>query len=64
MQSEVVKVFPIKDRTDFFKYVVMYNGEITKDFDGKEMYFDSFFLAENVCKAQNNVRKIDKDWKR
>ena len=55
--SKVKKVFPIKERNNFFKYVVMYGSIITKDKYNKEMYFDSKEQAVIVCKAQNTVRK-------
>lgn len=61
MKATVEKVFPIKGRTDFFKYVIKDEGVIVKDFEGKEMYFDSFNLkqANLVCEAYNNVNDLN-----
>lgn len=56
--STVVIVYPIKGRTDFFKYVIDEGSEgIAKDFDGKEMYFDDYNQACLVCDARNKARQ-------
>ena len=50
-----------KGRTDFFKYVIKDEGVIVKDFEGKEMYFDSFNLKQVnlVCEAYNTVNDLN-----
>ena len=53
----VKKVYPIKGRRDFFKYVVMDAGKIAKDFRGKEMYFNLKADADRVAKARISVAK-------
>lgn len=53
--SKLEIIYPLEDREDFFKYVVMYDGNITKDFKGNKMYFDSREQAETVLKAQNSL---------
>jgi len=52
----VKKVYPIKGRRDFFKYVVMDAGKIAKGM-GKEMYFDLKADADRVAKARISVNK-------
>ena len=61
MKATVEKVFPIKGRTDFFKYLIKDEGVIVKDFKGKEMYFDSFNLkqANLVCEAYSTVNDLN-----
>lgn len=51
----IKKVYPIKGRKDFFKYVIMDNGAIAIDFNGKEMYFDSLIYAKDVAEARRKV---------
>lgn len=58
----VQKVFPIEDRKDFFKYVIMDNGAIHRDFEDKEMYFDSEERATEVCDSLNKVRELNKEF--
>ena len=41
MKATVEKVFPIKGRTDFFKYVIKDEGVIVKDFEGKEKLYSN-----------------------
>jgi hypothetical protein len=66
MAITVKKVYPIKGRKDFFKYVVMDNGVIAKGFQGNkfgvEMYFNDKEDAERVAVARRKVRKLDKDF--
>lgn len=62
----VKKVYPIKGRRDFFKYVVMDSGKIAKGFAGgrgkKEMYFDDKASADRVANARKRVQKLDREW--
>jgi hypothetical protein len=62
----VKKVYPIKGRKDFFKYVVMDNGVIAKGFQGNKfdepMYFDNKEYAESVANARRKVQKLNKKW--
>jgi hypothetical protein len=62
----VKKVYPIKGRKDFFKYVVMDNGVIAKGFQGNSfdepMYFDSKEHADMVANARRKVQRLDKKW--
>ena len=63
----VKKVYPIKSRRDFFKYVVMDSGKIAKGFGGLgksnvEMYFDSKASADRVANARKRVQKLNKEW--
>ena len=62
----VKKVYPIKGRRDFFKYVVMDNGAIAKGFQGNKwdepMYFDSKERAEEVAKARRKVQKLNREF--
>ena len=62
----VKKVYPIKGRRDFFKYVVMDTGKIAKGFSGNrnnvEMYFDTKASADRVANARKRVQKINKEW--
>ena len=44
----VKKVYPIKSRRDFFKYVVM--------------YFDSKVSADRVANARKKVQKLNREW--
>jgi len=64
MAITVKKVYPIKGRRDFFKYVVMDNGVIAKGFQGNSfnepMYFDSKERAEEVAGARRKVQKLTK----
>jgi hypothetical protein len=45
------KVFPIEGREDFFKYVVMDNGELARDVKKEVMYFDRREEAQAVRDA-------------
>ena len=60
----VKKVYPIKGRKDFYKYVVIDNGVIAKGWQGNsinvEMYFDSKVHAERVANARRKVRELNK----
>ena len=62
----VKKVYPIKDRRDFFKYVVMDSGKIAKGFgrggNNVEMYFDTKASADRVANARKKVQKANRDW--
>lgn len=64
MSIRVKKVYPIKGRNDFFKYVIMDNGKIAKGFQGNknnvELYFDNKASADRVANAKRKVRKLDK----
>jgi hypothetical protein len=64
MAITVKKVYPIKGRTDFFKYVVMDNGVIAKGFQGNSfnepMYFDSKERATEVAVARRKVQRLTK----
>lgn len=51
----IEKVFPIKGREDFFKYVVMVNKEIATDLMNQPMYFDKIEEAEAVQDACQKV---------
>jgi hypothetical protein len=66
MAITVKKVYPIKGRRDFFKYVVMDNGKIAKGFQGNsfdtEMYFDSKVRATEVANARRKVQKLNKKY--
>ena len=64
---KIKKVYPIKGRRDFYKYVIIDKGSIfdknaiiAKDFLGKEMYFDDVHQANRVCEARNKVKRISK----
>tara|TARA_R110000822_G_scaffold307285_1_gene434222 strand:- start:776 stop:976 length:201 start_codon:yes stop_codon:yes gene_type:complete len=59
---KVVKVYPIENRTDFFKYTIQKNGVLALDFNKKEMYFDCLDHAKNVCKSKNKVQRINKEF--
>jgi len=60
----VKKVYPIKGRRDFFKYVVIDNGKIAKGFQGNrnnvEMYFDQKSSAERVANARRKLNQLSK----
>lgn len=60
----VKKVYPIQGRKDFFKYVVIDNGQIAKGFQGNKwdqpMYFDNKEDAERVANARRKVRQLNK----
>mgnify|MGYP003123692288 CR=1 FL=1 len=62
----VKKVYPIKSRRDFFKYVVIDRGKIAKGFSGsgsdKEMYIDSKVSADRVANARKKVQKLNREW--
>ncbi len=64
LNIRIKKVFPIKGRRDFFKYVVMDNGEIAKGFQGNKfdepMYFDSKVDAKRVADARRKVQRLNK----
>ena len=66
-QIEVKKVYPIEGRTDFFKFVVMDNGQIAKGFHGNsndaEMYFDNKEDAKRVADARIEVKLIRQEFK-
>ena len=59
---KVKKVYPIKGRRDFFKYVVMDNGEIAKGCQGNKwdvpMYFNDKADADKVAEARRRVKKL------
>ena len=67
MAITVKKVYPIKGRSDFYKYVVMDNGKIAKGLGSfgktdEPMYFDKKDDADRVAKARREVIKIEKKW--
>ena len=59
MKVEIDKYYPIEGREDFFKYVVLKDGEIARGFQGNKrdvpMYFDKLCDAEKVCNAIKSV---------
>ena len=62
---KVKKIYPIKGRKDFFKYVVIENDKIAKGSGsfGKtnvEMYFDDKSSADRVANAIRKVNKLNK----
>jgi hypothetical protein len=57
---KVVKVYPLENRKDFYKYTIQKNGVLALDFYKNEMYFDCVHQAKRVMKAKNKVEKIDK----
>ena len=63
----VKKVYPIKGRKDFFKYVVTVDGKIHKGWSfnkpNQELYFDRKAEADRVANAVRKVRKLDKQFK-
>lgn len=59
---KVKKVYPIKGRKDFYKYVILNDGKIAKDFQGKQMYFNAKKDANYVANAQRKVRSKLKRW--
>lgn len=63
------KHFPIKDRTDFFKWTIVTPQGLAKDYKNEVMYFDHFNLdhAKDVLRAikktskhENKMKPIDK----
>lgn len=63
----VKKVYPIKGRRDFFKYVVMDNGVIAKGFQGNSfdvvpMYFNNKVDAQRVANARKKVQRLNKEF--
>ena len=62
----VKKVYPIKGRRDFFKFVVMDTGKIARGFgrggNNVEMYFDTKASADRVANARKKVQKANKEW--
>jgi hypothetical protein len=63
----IKKIYTLgKSRKDFFKYVVMDNGQIAKGFQGNKfnepMYFDSKSDAERVANARRRVQKLNKQF--
>lgn len=67
--AAIKKVYPIEDRKDFYKYVIIDEGSIfnddaivAKDFKGNEMYFDCITSAQRVCDARNRVKRINKNF--
>lgn len=64
MAISVKKVYPIKGRRDFFKYVVIDNGAIAKGFQGNrfdsEMYFDQKSDAITVANARRKVQLLNR----
>jgi len=57
-QWKIVKVYPIEGRTDFYKYTIQSDGNLAKDFEGKEMFFENEEQAELVCKSKNKVNNL------
>ena len=66
MAVSVKKVYPIKGRKDFYKYVVMDGGKIARGYSGnkwdREMYFDDKASATRVANARRKVNKLNKEW--
>ena len=62
----VKKVYPIKGRKDFFKYVVLVDGKIHKGWSmnkpNMELYFDRKSEADRIANAVRKVRKLDKEF--
>ena len=60
----VKKVYPIKGRKDFFKYVVIDHGKIAKGWQGNnpntEMYFQDKSDADRVATAIKKVQALNK----
>jgi len=59
---KVIKVYPIENRKDFFKYTIQKEGILAKDFNKKEMYFDDLKHAKDVSRAKNKVQRINKQF--
>ena len=51
------KYYPIENRKDFFKWVIVTPNGLAKDYQGEVMYFDEFNLenAKTVLKAIKKV---------
>lgn len=62
IKPRVEKIYPIKGRKDFFKFVVMEGDNIAKGMDGKEMYFDSEKTALSICSARKRVNKLNNEF--
>lgn len=68
--SGVKKVYPIKGRKDFFKYMVtdesIYKEDAKPciDFEGREMYFDDKEQAQRITDSRNKVKHYDPKNKR
>ena len=58
----IKKVYPIEGRKDFYKYVIIENKQLCKDYRKKEMYFDCIEQAKMVCDARNRVKRINKQY--
>jgi len=63
----VKKIYPIKGRKDFFKYVVLENGKIAKGSGpfgatNVEMYFNEKESATRVANAKRRLNKLNKRW--
>lgn len=56
------KYYPIEGRKDFYKWVIVTPTGLAKDWQGKEMYFDSFNLelAKTTLKAIRKVARTNK----
>lgn len=54
------KHHPIKDRKDFYKWVIVTPNGLAKDYKGEVMYFDDFNLehAKNVLRAIKKVARL------
>ena len=57
-QWKLVKVYPIEGRTDFAKYTIQKDGNLAKDFEGKQMFFDNVEQAELVCNSKNKANNL------
>ena len=61
MNIYVKKVYPIKGRDDFFKFVVIKDGSICKGYQGNksdiELHFDNHKDAQRILEAYENIEK-------
>ena len=61
--AQIKKHYPIENREDFFKYIIVdEKGNLYKDFENKEMYFDCLEHAKSVKESIEHVEKINKDF--
>ena len=58
------KYYPIENRKDFYKWVIVTPRGQAKDYKGDIMYFDAFNLdqAKNTLKAIKKVLRENADW--
>lgn len=53
------KHYPIKGRTNFFKWCIVTPNGLAKDFEGNEMYFDSIEPARKVLRAIKKTIRLN-----